>query len=351
MDFSKPESRAYGAVSASASIRVRNDDFQVDEVLRFAPEGDGPHVWLQIEKSGLNTMDVAKALARHVGVRGADVGFAGQKDRHAVTRQWFSVNLGNRAEPDWHAAGNERFKVVSAIRHGKKLRRGQLLGNRFSLTLRNIVGNQAELESRLGQIAGGGVPNYFGPQRFGYDGRNLRACIDMFASGKRARDRYRRSMYLSAGRSWLFNRVLSQRVREGTWNRALVGDILMFDDSRSRFAAEDKNECNDPRLGTLDLHPTGPLWGKGSPETAFGPGALERAVALEYSQLSEGLETAGLESDRRPLRLSVKDLSHTFDADEALHIEFVLRAGAFATTVLGELVDWNDTGKVGGAEG
>lgn len=346
-DYSCIDAPAFGGTIARARLRVRNEDFRVDEVLRFEPEGEGAHAWLRIEKSGKNTVDVARALARHAGVRVMDVGFAGQKDRHAVATQWFSVNLGKRAEPDWDAVATDGLKVLSTTRHGKKLRRGQLAGNRFCITLRNVRGDRTAMESRLEQIARCGVPNYFGAQRFGRNGENLRACASMFASGRRVGDRHRRGMFLSAARAWLFNRVLSRRVAEHTWNRALSGDILMFDDSRSRFAADAEGAREDPRLDRLELHPTGPLWGHGSPETASEVAILEHTVAREHALLSEGLIAAGLEADRRALRLSVKDLRYDFGGDDVLQIGFFLRAGAFATTVLGEIASTHDASPPG----
>lgn len=337
MDFSCADLRAYGETPLTAKLRDGNEDFRVDEVLRFEPEGAGGHVWLRIEKSGKNTVDVARTLARHAGVRTMDVGFAGQKDRYAIATQWFSVGLGNRTEPDWHALESDSLKVAAVTRHGKKLRRGQLSGNRFCITLRDVKGDRAALETRLEEISRAGVPNYFGPQRFGRDGANLRACARMFSSGRRTGNGHRRGMLLSAARAWLFNRVLSRRVGEKSWNRILDGDVLMFDDSRSRFVADAGIARDDPRFHRLELHPTGPLWGKGLLGSVAGVAALERAVVREHGLLSEGLEAAGIEADRRALRLAARELRHCFDGDDVLRLEFFLRAGAFATTVLAEI--------------
>lgn len=342
MDFSCADIRALGGTVAQADIRVRNEDFRVDEALRFEPGGEGAHAWLRIEKYGKNTMDVARILARHAGVRAMDVGFAGQKDRHAVSAQWFSVSIGNGPGPDWDKLSEEGIRILAVTRHGKKLRRGQLAGNRFSIRLRNLRGDRGALVLRLRQISRYGVPNYFGPQRFGRDRENLRACARMFAVGERIRNRHRRGMLFSAARAWLFNRVLSRRVEAGTWDKPITGDILMFEDSRSRFLVASGDPGDDSRVRDLELHPTGPLWGEGSPETSAAVADLEREVAGAHVQFSAGLERAGLEADRRALRLAVKDLRFEFLADDDLQLDFFLRPGAFATTVLAELADTRD---------
>ncbi|MDX1513024.1 MAG: tRNA pseudouridine(13) synthase TruD [Gammaproteobacteria bacterium] len=339
LDFSTALFRAFGGPVARARTRDRNEDFRVDEVLRFEPDGEGDHAWLRIEKQALNTRDVARRLARHAGVKPVDVGFAGQKDRRAVARQWFSVNLSGLTEPDWRSLENECLRILAITRHGKKLRRGQLAGNRFLITLRDVEGDRAVLEALLGRVSVEGVPNYFGPQRFGRGDANIKACVNMVVNAERVRDRYRRGMYLSAGRAWIFNQVLSARVAGGTWNAGLPGDILMFDDSRGRFLADPDESTGDPRIPTLELHPTGPLWGRGSPETKADAGALERDVAGRYFPLCKGLEAAGLESDRRALRLKVQDLDYRMDETGVVELSFFLRAGAFATTVLAELFD------------
>lgn len=328
---------AHGAPEALGLIRVRPEDFGVEEVLRFQPSGEGEHAFVRIRKRGLNTLAVAKALARHAEVRVVDVGFSGMKDRNAVTTQWFSIALAGRREPDWGALEDDALQVVETSRHGKKLRPGQLLQNRFRIALRWIRGDRQDIEARLRRIETQGVPNYFGPQRFGRDGANLDAARDIFQGVRRVRKGKLRGIYLSAARAQIFNQVLSARVRSGSWNRALPGEVLMFDDSRSRFASPEVAISADPRIETLELHPTGPLWGRGSPDASGEAAAVERLAAGTFSDLAEGLEAAGLKADRRALRLRVADLEFRDQSEKSTTLSFALRPGAFATSVLREV--------------
>jgi tRNA pseudouridine13 synthase len=333
---------ALGTPGATARIRVRPEDFSVDEALRFEPAGEGAHAWLRVEKRAMDTFHVAKLLARQANVRPLDVGYAGLKDRHAVTTQWFSVNLGGRADPDWCALDGEALKVLCVTRHAKKLRRGQIRENRFRITLRGIRGDRDALDACLKRIATCGVPNYFGPQRFGRDGANLERAVEMFSAGRRVRGRQARGMYLSAARAHIFNRVLCERVASGSWNRALNGDVLMFDDSRSRFPVEDDDATRDPRLDRLELHPTGPLWGRGSPDSAGAAAEIERRASADLGVLTAGLESAGLDADRRALRLAVREFAFEAVEDDALTLSFALRPGSFATAVLFEVAEVSD---------
>ena len=323
-------------------IRARPEDFEVEEVLRFQPSGEGEHAYLRIRKRGLNTPAVAKALARHAGVRIMDVGYAGMKDRNAVTSQWFSIGLAGRIEPDWGALNGDALEVVETSRHAKKLRPGQLLQNRFRITLRSICGDGEEIKERLTRIGSEGVPNYFGSQRFGRDGANLDAAREMFRGVRRVRKGKLKGIYLSAARAQIFNQVLSARVGSGSWNRALPGEVLMFDDSRSRFTTSGEDISDDARIEKLDLHPTGPLWGEGSPDSDGEAAAVEREAVEAFSELTSGLEKAGLKADRRALRLRVIGLGYQSGGGDSISVAFALRPGAFATALLRELVRFQE---------
>jgi tRNA pseudouridine13 synthase len=328
---------AFGPPEACAVIRARPEDFEVEEVLRFQPGGEGEHAYLRVKKRGLNTLAVAKAIARHAGVRVMDVGFAGMKDRNAVTSQWFSIALAGRSEPDWGALTGDRLEVVERGRHTKKLRPGQLMQNRFRITLRSIYGDAEGIKARLDRIGSEGAPNYFGPQRFGRDGANLDAARELFRGVRRVRKGKLKGIYLSAARAQIFNQVLSARVSSGSWNRVLPGDVLMFDDSRSRFPTPDEIILADARIEQLELHPTGPLWGRGSPDASGEAAAVERRAAEAFSDLAQGVEAAGLKADRRALRLRVADLHYQETGEVSATLSFALRPGAFATAVLREV--------------
>ena len=218
---------AYGKPAASGRIKTHPDDFRVDELLAFTPSQDGEHVYLQIEKVGENTEYTARQLARFADVPSLDIGYAGLKDRQGRTRQWFSIRFPRNAEPDWSLFATPTVCIVQTARHRSKLKRGDLAGNRFDLTIRDLTGPLAEIDRRITLIAEGGVPNYFGPQRFGKGGGNLESARDLLFGTLKVRDRHLRGLYLSAARSELFNRILSLRVERGLWNRPTEGDWLM----------------------------------------------------------------------------------------------------------------------------
>lgn len=335
---------AFGKPALTGDIRVKPEDFRVEEILPFSLDGQGEHVWLHLQKTGTNTEFLAKALARFAGVHPRDVGYAGLKDRHAVTRQWFSVLMTGKAEPDW-AALPTQFKpgevaVLEVVRHGRKLKTGALKENRFVLTLRSLRGDVASLPSRIARVEAHGVPNYFGNQRFGRDASNL-AGADRVFSGERIRDSHERGMYISAARSYLFNQVLSTRVTDGSWERLLPGEAVILNGSGSWFLAEPGDEALPGRLASFDIHPSGPLWGEGESPARDMAATLESSVLAELASWRAGLAALGLRQERRALRLRAGDLGFAQTGDAAV-LSFALPAGCFATTVLRELVDFRD---------
>lgn len=329
---------AYGRPEYHGLIRSCPEDFQVNEIALFEPEGEGEHVLLKIRKRLLNTQDVAQMLARLAGVKPLDVGFAGLKDRVAVTTQWFSVRVSGRADPDWAELEGAGLQVIERSRHRWKIQRGDLSGNRFQLVIRELDAPQAWLEQRLDCIRQGGVPNYFGEQRFGHGGGNLTQAQAMFA-GRRVHDRHQRGLYLSAARSFLFNRVLAQRVLDNTWNQALPGELLLLDGSFNQSTAAGQDELTQRRVAAGELHPSGPLWGRGWSAVRGEAAALEQRVLAEFATWKNGLEKAGLKHERRSLRLCPADLSADFSQD-GLQLRFQLPPGTYATTVLRELLSY-----------
>lgn len=325
--------RGHGEAVLRATIRRAPEDFFVDEVLGFEPSGAGEHLLLRIEKRGANTVWVAQRLAQWAGVAEHAVGYAGLKDRHAVTRQSFSVHLPRRIAPDFETLpGDGEFRVLDHAWHARKLPRGALRGNRFVLRLRDVVGDAAAIDARLAAIAAHGVPNYFGEQRFGRDGGNLAAARAMFAGRRVPRDK--RSMLLSAARSEIFNAVLARRVARGDWARGVPGEVWMLDGSHSVFGPVPLDVTLEQRCAALDIHPTGPLWGAGELRTRDEVGELETEVAGASTDLAAGLEQAGLRQERRALRLPVASLEWSWPAPDVLELGFFLPAGTYATTVL-----------------
>ena len=329
--------RAHGAPVLSARIRSTAEDFFVEELPGFEPSGAGEHLLLTVEKCGMNTAFAAKRIAAWAGVDESAIGYAGLKDRHAVTRQRFTVWLPKKIAPDIEALQSDDLRVLEHVWHARKLPRGALAGNRFVLALRDVAGDRADIETRLQAIAAKGVPNYFGEQRFGRGGNNVQQAVAMFA-GRRVK-REERGMLLSAARSELFNRVLSARVEAGTWDAALDGEVWMLDGSRSVFGPEPMTPGLQARLDAFDIHPSGPLWGEGELRSDAASREVEHA-ALQgdtASRLRTGLERAGLRQERRALRLRPSGLAWTWRDDGALELRFALPPGCYATTVLREL--------------
>ena len=329
--------RGYGPPPGRATLSADPDDFRVTEIEKFLPEGEGTHAWLRIRKRGVNTEEVATVLARVAGVPRSAVGFAGMKDRLAVATQWFSVDLSGRAEPRWASVESAAIEVLETASHRRKLRRGALLGNRFEIVLREATGIDVAFEERLSAVRAGGVPNYFGPQRFGRDGATLRLARSLLVEERRIRDRHRRGLALSAARAHVFNRVLSSRVCSGVWNVPVAGDVMMLDERRSVFALDRVDDEALGRTARGEIHPTGPLWGRGMRMVAGTAREFEDRVVAETAALCRGLERERLDQDRRALRLPVRELDCRSGSDGVVTLAFSLPPGAYATTVLGEL--------------
>lgn len=338
MDFPLPDlPYAHGGPAGHGILRQTPEDFTVEEELSFAPSGHGEHMFLRIEKRGENTDWVARRLANFAGVPQNRIGYAGLKDRHARTVQWFSVQLQAREEPDWSAFATPGITVLEACRHNRKLKRGALHGNRFHLRIVLGEHDAERLRANLEAVEKEGVPNYFGEQRFGREGGNLRRARELFAGELTVRDRHERGLLYSTARSFLFNQVLARRVQEGTWNRPLPGDAFMFSSSHSFFRAPEITPEIAERARRGEIHPSGPLWGKGENPLSAEALALESEVLAEHQTLCRGLEEHGLEMARRPLRLLPAEFSWNLDAD-GLQLEFFLPAGDYATTLVRELI-------------
>lgn len=321
-------------------IRSCNEDFQVDEIQQFSPSGSGEHVWLKIKKSGENTDWVAKALAQIAEVPRKEVSYAGMKDRNAITTQWFSVQMPGREAPSWQKAllekGLDSVEVLEEHRHDRKLKRGALKGNQFKLIIREFQGSKEELEESIQRIKTQGVPNYYGAQRFGHKGFNISKAEQWFSGEFKVKDRNKRSIYLSAARSWIFNHILSSRVADGSWNQAITGDVFMLSGSNSSFSQEIDDEITR-RIDSHDIHPSGALWGRGRLATQHDIQKLEESISNKFSVLCNGLEVNGLKQERRALRLSVKDIEYQILESQAVQLSFSLPQGTYATTVLAEI--------------
>lgn len=330
---------AHGGPAGRAVMRAVPEDFVVEEVLGYQASGAGEHAFLVIRKRNTNTHDLARSLAKLCGIPQVGVGYAGLKDRAAVTTQSFTVHLPGRADPDWTVLDDEDIQVLSVSRHHRKIRRGSLRGNRFQLRLREVDGDRQAVEQRLALIASHGVPNYFGSQRFGHAGSNLRRADALLRGELRRVKREQRGILLSAARAHLFNQVLATRVEAGNWDRALGGDVMLLAGSGAQFVAETVDQALLERLAGFAIHPSGPLPGR--PCRSLVP--EEQAAWLESQALRpwldwiDALARLGLDADRRPLRLKVDDLVWQWQDDQLL-LGFALPAGSYATVLVRELL-------------
>jgi len=331
------------AAQCTADIRSETDYFQVVEQLPFELDGEGGHVWLKIQKQGINTDWLAGELANFSGVPQVAIGYAGLKDRHAITTQWFSVNLEGHTEPDWSEFETDTIKIIEQTRHGKKLKRGVLAGNHFKLRLTDLQGEHDVWQQNLQQIQQQGVPNYFAEQRFGHQLGNLYRVEHWFSTGKAPRKRNQKSIYLSAARSWLFNLVLAERIELGNWNQALLGDVMLLAGTKaSSFLVDDVNDELKTRLSEMDIHVTGPLWGRGNASVNSDSLVLEEKVLEGWQDWQQGLEKAGMSQERRALRLFPSHFKWQFLDQEQLELEFFLPAGCYATAVMREVAVISD---------
>jgi len=330
----------------SGTIRYKVEDFQVDEIQSFSASGSGEHVWLHIQKKGENTDWVASQLAKIANVPRRDVSYAGMKDRHAVTTQWFSIQLPGREAPDWQSQLPDSIHILSEQRHDRKLRRGTLEGNQFQIVMRDLKGDKQALTDAILRIQNAGVPNYYGEQRFGHYseehgcGLNIIKAEQWFNGEFKVKGRQKRSIYLSAARSWIFNHILSERVAQDNWNQPVCGDVFMLNGSQSCFS-EAVDETIQQRISEQDIHPTGALWGRGRVTSQETVAELEMQVAKQFPVLCDGLERQGLKQERKALRLPVADLTCTWLDENTATLKFKLPAGAFATAVLRELGEFN----------
>ncbi len=346
----KKETRAptitpFTTSSSTAIMRQSPEDFRVDEIPAFEPEGEGEHLWLSIRKRGANTDWVAGQLARLLGVRRQDIGYAGLKDRQAVTTQWFSAYLPGKHCPDLQSELPDDLAAVITVlkqtRHVKKLRRGTLQGNQFHITLRDFSGDRQALEENINRLVKRGFPNYFGMQRFGSQGRNISRATDWFEGRQKPKNRQQRSLYLSSARSLIFNEILARRVTDNSWDRPLPGDVFILDGTHSWFLDKGDNVSIGielaERVKQFDIHPSGALWGKGALASEQEVATLETSVADDFPLFCNGLQRYGLKQERRALRVPVPDLAFQWQDEKTLVLDFPLPAGAYATVLIEHL--------------
>lgn len=315
-------------------LKQCNEDFRVDERLPETPSGEGEHLWLTIEKNGQNTAWVARQVAKWAGCKPRDVSYAGLKDRHALTRQTFSVHLPGKNAPSEHSLDIDGVRVLDAVRHHRKLKTGQLIGNHFTIRVRQTGADEARLRADWDQICTLGVPNYFGPQRFGQNANNIATGIDLLL-GKQNRPRHQQSIYLSAVRSAFFNDLLAARVENKTWNQLIEGDFVQFTEGKTGFYCESADDDTRRRCDAGKLSPCASLIGLNR-ESFPLLDTRERDQLADHQEVIEALEKRKVMRQFRKLRLFPEQPELTFDEGDPV-FSFFLPAGTYATTLLSEL--------------
>ena len=363
-----------------ATYKAKTTDFIVNEILPLDFTNEGEHLWLHIQKSGMNTVYLAKLLSEWAEIPLRDVGYSGLKDRHALTTQWFSLRIPKKQLPTTEFAPidigeNESVTILAQHWHNKKLNRGTHRANQFVITLRDIefvefaevdtdtptpeqlLSAKEAIEQQLATISTSGVPNYFGPQRFGRNGNNIREALSLFArppraprpSSKKSKSkrppREQNTMELSAARSLIFNEILAARVRDSSWNQCLAGEVFNLDGSGSIFTSEEIDDTLRERMASGDIHPTAVMWGVGNDKVSNAAAEIENDIVKHsplLTQLAAGLEQRDIKAQRRALRLPIEALTWEWgDLEEGSHtlvLNFTLTTGSFATSVLASLV-------------
>jgi tRNA pseudouridine13 synthase len=315
------------------------EDFLVDELPAYAASGKGEHQYVQARKRLLTTPELVRRLAKACGVNERDVGYAGLKDKYAVTTQWLSLNTKTAISPELELGPG--IEILAVTRHDNKLRTGHLLGNRFSITLLGVHDGAAQKANAIAErLRAEGLPNYFGAQRFGHGGRNLPDALSWLARGARGRNRFQQKLFPSVVQSELFNRYLSARLALGR-EQLLSGEVVRLEGAGAMFRVDDV-ATEQPRLQARDLHLTGPMLGPKMRPAAAAALELEQRLTRELRLDEAALGTLGRQAPgaRRDLFAPLSDLTIEEIPGQvvpALRLSFTLPAGGYATEVLRQL--------------
>jgi tRNA pseudouridine13 synthase len=328
--------------AVSGRIKREPEDFEVEELPAYLPSGSGEHLYLWIEKRGRNTHDAARALAERLGAKLDDAGWAGLKDKHAVTRQWLSFHCPQTPEPA--ALELEGVRVLSVSRHANKLRTGHLRGNRFRLRLAEVEpGAEARIGEVLAHLESRGLPHYFGSQRFGHGGKNVPAAHAWLVEGRKAPDKpFLRKLFASALQAALFNAVLAERIERGLLGTALDGDVMRKEDTGGLFVSAEP-DLDQARVDSWEISPTGPMFGPSMRAPERAALALETELCarwhLDPACFARARKLA--EGTRRPLRVRPEQVRVERDGPDVV-LQFALPRGAYATTLVAEITKSRD---------
>lgn len=331
-------------------LRATPEHFLVEEIALYTPQGDGQHLYVNLTKVGVTTKEVQEQLAHLFGLRPNEVGYAGMKDKHARTTQTFSLNVGHQppgmveqyvADAMQRIRDHLNVEVHWANLHRNKLRLGHLLGNRFVITITNLEIALDEAVARaqaiVDEMARVGVPNFFGPQRFGATGSNVRQGMAMLLGERTKQARWLRRLLSTAYQSYLCNRYLARRVEMGAFTHLLKGDVAKKYTTGGMFSVEDV-DAEQPRYESHEISFTAPMYGPKMWVATDDAAALEDAILAESPVKMEHLAAAGVEGTRRLGRLLPECTVERNDALQGVTISFQLPKGAFATTILREVM-------------
>lgn len=319
---------AWGPPVCTASFKLEPEHFRVTELSDLKLSGSGDYLYLWVEKKGFDTHSVVMDLSRAVGIKPRDIGYSGRKDKQAVTRQWFSLYVPGGLSGHLPAE-SPNYKILKTDQHVTGLSSGQHAGNQFKIRLTDVNGDRDAIEERLESIKQSGFPNYFGDQRFGSKYQNLTRGRRMLAGKLRVRERNQRSLYLSACRSFLFNEVLAERIRQDSWRNILPGDMgaspeLYWPQTMSTY----DSEMNGPLIS---------LYGDGDSVMSGETKHLEEQVYAMHQELCDGIRSSRVEWSTRPAVMFSNDLTYEWDNVDLI-LRFSLSKGAFATALLSEIV-------------
>jgi tRNA pseudouridine13 synthase len=329
----------YGSPIITGVLKSSPVDFQVTEELGFEPEGEGEHLFLWVEKTGLSTMELIARIARDYSLKPQLIGYSGLKDKHALTHQWLSLHLPGKPSPADLGEG-DGYRVLRQARHHKKLRPGTHKSNTFQLRLREVSSLPDQTRAQLQSVADQGFANYFGAQRFGRKQDNVRQALEQLNT--RRLKRSRKSILLSSLRSYLFNQILARRISLGHWECPLSGDVFMLRGSRSIFAdqVDDKLVA---RYQDLDIASTASLYGAGRCLLTEEPQSIEAQIFAEHEDITCCLDQQGAKLQMRPLRVVADNPGFDYDAeDQSLLLKVTLPAGSYVTTLLNHFITLRD---------
>ncbi len=321
-----------------AAFRASPEDFVVEEIAAYEPTGEGEHVFALIEKRERTTPDAVRALCERLEVDASSAGWAGLKDRHAITRQWISL-LGTSPETVM-GADVEGVRILRAANHPHKIRTGHLRANRFRIRLRDFDPSRiVDLRQVPSQIQSLGLPNYYGEQRFGRDGENAEQALRWVRGEARPpRAGFQRKLQMSALQSELFNRCVAGRVKTSTLGKVFLGDLMKKHETGGLFIASELLE-SQARADAWEISPTGPIFGAKMrwPEHAARASeeALLEASGLTLEQLTKWKRIAP--GTRRFVRVSPGEIGLSV-SDHTVTLDFTLPAGSYATILVREIL-------------